>query len=1031
MASDDKSNSGGEAVLAYITLTLIVLIAFIPALLGFLGFWFTRTRLKRSHYAIALVVGIVLSVVSFTVSEPARYIMWLVSFFGLNDASPLQFPVLALIAYPLTFFGLFGVVGVSLLGKLHPSISKIAEKASPVDIDPSRAAQITQKTRSSSIATPAQIASVSAKKATDADDPDNKYIVLGLGPAAAGRSSMEEIKIYAGDIKTHGIILGTTGTGKALALDTPIPTPSGWTTMGELNVGDTVFAPDGSPTRVVFVTPTQVDHECYRVSFSDGTSIIADADHRWLTLARHPHLESSEMTSAVVSTKDILGSLHTDEGYNHILPDTQPLQYAVRKLPADPYVVGRHMVGSVTDTVSSPPPLPHAAADLQPYLLASIPQRVALLRGAFDVAGAQVAPYGDLLMWLNPASLRSGFTPDSLVELISSLGGYITATNTTSAGTVEYHFALPPSVYIELTGADYASAKRHAAHLHRPRTIVDVEPVPSVPVRCIQVDSRDHLYLAGPAAIPTHNTETLKRLIGGLLDLDWSGCVLDLKEDIGEGGLAHFLEAYAASAGVEYQHWALSYTEPEFDFYLNPLQGLNMDRAKNMIISMQDFEAPHWEMLCKQVLGQLLDLMYMSHEVAPDKFPEPSLRDVGKYLADDLHDGTQQMRAVALAALAPTGQRTKQDYAVLSNPSRDHVTASKGLGARISAAYESSAGRTGLRRGNGRRVLRLSDPGLVYIGLDQLGQPDTSRVVSSSILAGYSALASVRKDDSRVKAKLDRRFLVVDEAASVNPLMVKNLLSRARSAGIAVILATQGAVDWGDEWNEMVNNTNFSVIMGQQDVESATLAADLIGKQYRTDESLAVQDGMVVRSNLREIEDYRVNPERLRMLPQGQAYLRVRDRQDSDEPYLTFVAIKLRQSESTASTHLTSVERRVNQGTKSAPFEHALPSFDNVKPLEPIQFPDPDPASTPAAPPWTTQPQGVPLDPAPADSPIPPPPAPRQRSTSAQYPPASPGPVPIPPPQATPPPPGNNDTGHPPSPTASPEPPAADGWESI
>jgi replicative DNA helicase len=33
-----------------------------------------------------------------------------------------------------------------------------------------------------------------------------------------------------------------------------------------------------------------------------------------------------------------------------------------------------------------------------------------------------------------------------------------------------------------------------------------VRPVPSVPVRCVQVDSADHLYLAGRGMIPTHNS---------------------------------------------------------------------------------------------------------------------------------------------------------------------------------------------------------------------------------------------------------------------------------------------------------------------------------------------------------------------------------------------------------------------------------------------------------------------------------------------------------------------------------------------
>ena len=36
---------------------------------------------------------------------------------------------------------------------------------------------------------------------------------------------------------------------RALSLDTPIPTPDGWTTMGELKVNDVVFDEHGCPTR--------------------------------------------------------------------------------------------------------------------------------------------------------------------------------------------------------------------------------------------------------------------------------------------------------------------------------------------------------------------------------------------------------------------------------------------------------------------------------------------------------------------------------------------------------------------------------------------------------------------------------------------------------------------------------------------------------------------------------------------------------------------------------------------------------------
>ncbi|HMT32432.1 MAG TPA: replicative DNA helicase [Dermatophilaceae bacterium] len=69
--------------------------------------------------------------------------------------------------------------------------------------------------------------------------------------------------------------------GKALALDTPLPTPSGWTTMGQVAVGDLVMGADGRPTRVVAATEVMVGRPCFEVEFSDGSVIVADAEHQW------------------------------------------------------------------------------------------------------------------------------------------------------------------------------------------------------------------------------------------------------------------------------------------------------------------------------------------------------------------------------------------------------------------------------------------------------------------------------------------------------------------------------------------------------------------------------------------------------------------------------------------------------------------------------------------------------------------------------------------------------------------------------
>ncbi len=79
------------------------------------------------------------------------------------------------------------------------------------------------------------------------------------------------------------ILAARPGVGKALALDTPLPTPDGWTTMGDVAVGDELLGADGRPTRVVAATEIMLGRPCYEVEFSDGTAIVADAEHQWPT----------------------------------------------------------------------------------------------------------------------------------------------------------------------------------------------------------------------------------------------------------------------------------------------------------------------------------------------------------------------------------------------------------------------------------------------------------------------------------------------------------------------------------------------------------------------------------------------------------------------------------------------------------------------------------------------------------------------------------------------------------------------------
>ncbi len=100
------------------------------------------------------------------------------------------------------------------------------------------------------------------------------------------------------------VIAARPGAGKALALDTPLPTPTGWTTMGEIQVGEYLIGADGRPTRVVAATDVMHGRPCYEVEFDDGTVIVADADHEWRTSTRAARRQHSETRTAWYWTKE-------------------------------------------------------------------------------------------------------------------------------------------------------------------------------------------------------------------------------------------------------------------------------------------------------------------------------------------------------------------------------------------------------------------------------------------------------------------------------------------------------------------------------------------------------------------------------------------------------------------------------------------------------------------------------------------------------------------------------------------------------
>lgn len=388
-----------------------------------------------------------------------------------------------------------------------------------------------------------------------------------------------------------------------------------------------------------------------------------------------------------------------------------------------------------------------------------------------------------------------------------------------------------------------------------------------------EAEVKTHMVVLGSTG--SGKTETLKNLAGNLMDLGWQVVVLDLKEDTEAGGLRDFLRTYAYGHALYYQELALSQARNQFWF--NPLYGMTLDEAVNTITSLQTFDDGYWQAINRTMIGQIVTLFYDAHQADPETYPPADMYTIGQTLRQpDLKAATKKM--VELVVSTVPG-REVENFGALVKPSDADRQSAAGLGARIINMYESEAGRMVLRAGDGRQVMDVTAGGVCYIGLNTLGLSELARIVSTSVLLRLAALAGQRTT-GQVEKGTTRIAVIIDEANWVDRKNVQNLLSRARSAGLSVILATQGANDWNDEngqdWEKIVNNVNVGIIMRQGGPESAELCAEYIGKKRTQKVVNQIREGEATGSaSVQEVEDYHISPDGLRNLLIGQAIVRV------------------------------------------------------------------------------------------------------------------------------------------------------------
>lgn len=143
------------------------------------------------------------------------------------------------------------------------------------------------------------------------------------------------------------LFTGSTGVGKGHPIGTLIPTiskngQSGYTKVEDIIPGDFVFAPSGDPVKVLGVFPRGY-LPVYKVTLSDGRSIVVDKDHLWgVYLYKHDRDDDNLM---VISTERIArllsgASSRATRKLRFSIPMNNACKWREADLPVHPYVLG-------------------------------------------------------------------------------------------------------------------------------------------------------------------------------------------------------------------------------------------------------------------------------------------------------------------------------------------------------------------------------------------------------------------------------------------------------------------------------------------------------------------------------------------------------------------------------------------------------------------------------------------------------------------------------------------------------------------
>ena len=110
----------------------------------------------------------------------------------------------------------------------------------------------------------------------------------------------EEVKSWFYQSSGAILVCGPTGSGKALHIDTLVPTPTGMKKVSAIKIGDKIYDKDKNLTEVLDIHQASRKDKLYKITLENGEVFKASGPHEWV----------------VHNNKGLLSSVTTDEIFN-------------------------------------------------------------------------------------------------------------------------------------------------------------------------------------------------------------------------------------------------------------------------------------------------------------------------------------------------------------------------------------------------------------------------------------------------------------------------------------------------------------------------------------------------------------------------------------------------------------------------------------------------------------------------------------------------------------------------------------------